>query len=397
MKIALLSDTYPPLRSSGAIQLRDLSIEFVRQGHEVSVLVATPNADRPYEIEFVDAVRIVRLRSPKIKDINYVRRTIGEFLMPYVMARNLSKSPLAKEKWEGVIWYSPSIFLGPLANRLKNHSKCNSYLIIRDIFPEWAVDMGIMGKGLPYKFFKSIANYQYSVANTIGVQTVGNLKYFKESYLTKNDQRVEVLQNWIGSQSNHGCSIDVAKTRLAGRKIFVYAGNMGVAQGMDVIFKLVESLKNNIEIGFLFVGRGSEVQRLRDRTLNLGLNNCIFFDEIDPLEIPELYSQCDVGLVSLDAKHKTNNIPGKFISYMAYGLPVLANINPGNDLVEIIQVAEVGCVCTNSSIELLSKMALNMAKDLGVNIEIKKRCQKLALELYSPQRAVNQIVETFQG
>jgi len=177
MRIALIADTFPPLRTSGAVQLRDLSREFLRQGHELTVMLPDAEIGQPWLIEYMDGVRVVRLRAPRTKDIGYVRRTIGEFLMPLAMLRNLRKSPLAKEEWNGVVWYAPSIFHGPLARALKKSSGCKGYLIIRDIFPAWAVDMGLMGRGLPYQFFEMVARYQYSVADIIGVQTPGKLAY----------------------------------------------------------------------------------------------------------------------------------------------------------------------------------------------------------------------------
>jgi len=397
MRIVIIADTFPPLRSSGAVQLKHLATQFTNQGHSITMLIASPEAIIDWSIEELDGIRVVRLKSPKTKDINYFLRTFGEFFMPYIMARNFNKSPVSNETWDGIVWYSPSIFFGPLVRKIKQLNKCNTYLIIRDIFPEWAVDMGLMGKGLPYKFFRSIARNQYSVANTIGVQTIGNLKYFDDQSILKSDQNVEVLHNWLLREANVGCSIRISDTHIHGRKIFVYAGNMGVAQGMDLIFKLVEQLKDSKNIGFLFVGRGSEVQTLRSRVSILGLNNCIFFDEIDPTEIPGLYSQCHVGLVSLDARHKTHNIPGKFVSYMTYGLPVLANINAGNDLVDLIKREGVGKVCTDSSIESLSNMAIELAEEITLDNEVGQRCKNLAIKMFSPQVAVKKIVSALQA
>ena len=220
MRIVLLADTFPPLRTSGAVQLRDLSREFVRQGHAITVMLPTADLGVPWLLEDFYGVQVLRLKAPCTKDIGYVRRTINEFLMPFVMLRNLRKSPLADVRWDGVVWYSPTIFLGPMANALKTISSCHSYLIIRDIFPEWAADMGLMGRGLPYKFFKIIARNQFSVADVIGVQTQGNLPYFAE-WEKKTGRRIEVLQNWLADSANVGCSISVADSVLAGRKIFV--------------------------------------------------------------------------------------------------------------------------------------------------------------------------------
>jgi len=395
MRIALIADTYPPLRTSGAVQLRDLSRELVRQGHALTVMLPAPDLAQPCVIENVDGVQVLRLRAPKTKDVNYVRRTLAELAMPLAMLKNLRKSPLGDQRWDGVVWYAPTIFLGPLAAALKTQSACPSYLIVRDIFPEWAVDMGLMGRGLPYRFFKLIERYQYSVADTIGVQTPGNIAYFK-AWLMGGSRRLEVLQNWLGAASINGCSITIANTPLVGRNIFVYAGNMGVAQGMDVLLELANLMRNRSDIGFLFVGRGSEARRMALDSQTRGLDNTLFLDEIHPDEIPGLYAQCHVGLVALDARHKTHNIPGKFLTYMQSGLPVLASINPGNDLVDLIKREAVGRVSEDGAAQSMYRIAQELMEALRTDDQVAMRCKALSEKLFSSKAAVQQIVAALQ-
>ena len=396
MRIALIADAFPPMRTSGAVQLRDLSLEFVRQGHQPTVMIPASNIEQPWLLEDMNGVQVLRLKAPPTKDIGYVSRTINEFLMPFAMLRNLRKSPFADVRWDGVVWYSPTIFLGPIAKALKKASACRSYLIIRDIFPEWAVDMGLLSRGLPYRFFKLIEAYQYSVADTIGVQTPANLAYF-DNWAKQPRRRVEVLQNWLADARDVGSTISVTDGPLAGRTIFVYAGNMGVAQGMDVLIDLAARLRNRHDLGFLFVGRGSDVMRLRGEAKARGLDNVVFHDEIDPSEIPGLYSQCHVGLVALDPRHKTHNIPGKFLSYMQAGLPVLASINPGNDLAEIIEREGVGRVCTDHSVDTLQRLAVELADEITSGKSVSASCRALSAKLFSPEAAVKQITASFDN
>ena len=391
MRIALIGDVFPPLRSSGAVQLRDLCLEFARQGHEISMMVASPELEESFRIENWKGVQVVRLKTPKTKDTNYIRRTIGELLMPFFMLWHLRFSKLCNQKWDGIVWYSPTIFLGLLVYMLKKNSNCKSYLIIRDIFPEWAVDMGLMGRGLPYFFFKGIANFQYSVADVIGIQTPGNRVYF-ENWENNPRKNLEVLNNWLAETPTQQCSITVSDTQLAGRKIFVYAGNMGIAQGMDILLELADQLQSRQDIGFLFVGRGSEVQKLRKETQKRKLENMLFFDEIDPDEISSLYDQCHVGLISLDSRHKSHNIPGKFLSYMQSGLPVLASVNDGNDLVSLIESEKIGQVSTNYSASNLKKNAEKLIEDMDRDPHYKVRCNNIYKRLYSPDAAVQQII-----
>ncbi|MBX3588583.1 MAG: glycosyltransferase family 4 protein [Ramlibacter sp.] len=384
------------MRSSGAVQLRDLSLALLALGHEVTVMVASPELDQPWHLDVWNGVQVMRLKTPQTKDVGYVRRTLGEWMMPHSMKRNLHRSPLGKQRWDGVVWYSPTIFLGPAVQMLKKASTCRAYLIIRDIFPEWAVDMGLMGKGLPYLFFKAIARHQYSVADVIGVQSPGNLAYFTDLG-DRPTARVEVLQNWLADAPDKGCSITVSQTPLAGRKIFVYAGNMGIAQGMDALIDLAGHLVHRSDLGFLFVGRGSESRRLQGAARDRQLSNVLFFDEIDPDEIPGLYAQCHVGLIALDPRHKTHNIPGKFLTYMQSGLPVLACINQGNDLIKLIMNEQVGRVTANETQGSLQREAEGLVRDIEGDPGIGQRCRALFRRLFAPETAAKQVVQGLQN
>ena len=391
-RILLVADTFPPLRTSGAIQLRDLSREFARQEFDITVLLPSPDRYEGDKEGTIEGVRVVRLKAPRTKDVGYVRRTLAELFMPFSMLRQLRKTPLARERWDGIIWYSPSIFHGPLVKVLKESSRCKSYLIIRDIFPEWAVDMGLMSRGLPYRFFDAIARYQYSVADVIGVQTSGNRGYFKR-WAGKPTRILEVLPNWLGSPPKKArCSIQVGDTGLRGRRIFVYAGNIGVAQGMDILLDLAEGLRDRDDIGFLFVGRGMDANRLCDSARARRLSNVEFFDEIDPDEIPSLYSQCSAGIVALAPEHKSHNIPGKFLTYMQSGLPVLANINAGNDMASTIRAEQVGQVCESNQVSELLRLAEKLLMQVETDKGLPARCKALFEREFSVEKAVKQIV-----
>ncbi|CAJ0809832.1 hypothetical protein LMG19087_00567 [Ralstonia wenshanensis] len=354
-------------------------------------MLPAADLETSWQIEEMDGVRVLRLKAPRTKDIDYVRRTIGEFLMPFAMRRHLRRCPLANERWDGVVWYAPSIFHGPLANSVKKASGCKGYLIVRDIFPDWAVDMGLMGRGLPYRFFDAVARYQYSVADMIGVQTPGNRSYF-ERWQQMPGRKLEVLQNWLDKPANARCAIRINETSLAGRKVFVYAGNMGVAQGVGILLDLAERFSGRADVGFLFVGRGSDAQRLRLDAQTRGLTNVLFFDEIHPDEIPDLYSQCTIGIVALDPRHKSHNIPGKFLTYMQSGLPVLANVNAGNDLATMIREERVGQVCESNQVDELLGLANRLLREIDDDASLPQRCRNLFEREFSSEHAVRQIV-----
>ena len=228
------------------------------------------------------------------------------------------------------------------------------------------------------------------------MQSFGNKIYFNK-WEQKPFHELQVLNNWLGKLADTSCSIRLSETIFADRKVFVYAGNMGVAQDMDMLVDLTKSLEDNENIGFLFVGRGSEIDRLKDGVDDFGLTNILFSNEIHPDEIPNLYAQCDIGMVSLDSKHKSHNIPGKFLTYMQNGLPVLATINSGNDLAKIIRDEKVGQVCESNNLEELNRLAKKLLNQIESDDGISDRCSNLFEREFSASKAVNQIINAFNS
>jgi glycosyltransferase involved in cell wall biosynthesis len=396
MRIALVADAYPPSRTSAAVQMHDLAQELAARGHEPTVLVPASGLATRWEIARDGPVEVLRLKAPRTKDITRVRRAIAELVLPYSMAYGLSLSPLSNTRWEGVVWYSPTIFLGPLVKRLKGAGNCKSYLILRDLFPDWAADTGVMRKGLAYGFLKLVQQYQYSVADVIGVQTPGNLRHLR-SWVNRTGHRVEVLYNWLAEAPSDRVPSFLETSRLRGRTLFVYAGNMGPAQDVGAVLSLAQRVEPYSDLGFLFVGRGTEAERLRARAKALELGNVEFYDEIEPSEVPGLLSKCHVGIVALDLRHRTHNIPGKFLTYLFAGLPVLARINPGNDLEALINKEGVGRVCTDRSIDEFESVALDLWTNRKSFSSMSHNARQLARRRFSVQTAATQLVEALQS
>ena len=221
----------------------------------------------------------------KTKKITDVERTLRELWMLFAMGRSLASSPLKDMCWDGLTWYAPNIFYCTQVRHIERRCGSLGYLTLRGNFPEGEVDMGLMRQASPYLSFCSVERYQYLVAVFIGVQTEGNRSYF--AYWTARlGQCLEMLKSWLEPLSRRPCRIRVAGTRLAGRELFVYVGDVGVAQGMVFPIGLAMRFRQRRDIGSLFVGRGSEATRLAELADSTGLDNVQFHDEIHPDEIP---------------------------------------------------------------------------------------------------------------
>src|SRR5260221_13589252 len=119
MRVAFIADTFPPLRISGAVQMRDLVLEFARQGHSATVIVPDQTLNESWRIDRTNGTTVLRCRTPPTKDIGYVRRTINEMRLPHALLRAVRASDLRREQWDGLVWYSPTIFLAPVVRVLR--------------------------------------------------------------------------------------------------------------------------------------------------------------------------------------------------------------------------------------------------------------------------------------
>ncbi|MAV61399.1 MAG: hypothetical protein CMQ83_03450 [Gammaproteobacteria bacterium] len=392
--IAIVVDTFYPAKTSAAIQMLDISRALNSLGAKVTVFVPKSDLKKDIDCNKITNIDVISIRSPQIKNVNFFKRAINEILMPFVMTRRLKHSSVKKINFDGVIWYSPSIFTSIFANHLSKSSKCRNYLILRDIFPKWSVDMGLISKWSPvYVLFRFFENLQYKFADSIGIQSVGDFDHF-DSYKKKIKRKVHVLDNWRAKPVIEKTKINISNTILRNRKIFIYSGNVGVAQNFPLFLESVKTLQNNKEIGFLIIGSGSEAIFVKNYIKENELDNILFIDEIPHEQLPELYTQCHYGLILLDLSLKTHNIPGKFLSYLYAGLPVFASINKGNDLEKIIDKNELGKYSSDNNHNDVATKMLELAAISYDREENKLKSMTLLEKRFSPQSAAEKIIDT---
>lgn len=341
--IAILTVAYVPQSTSGALQMRDLCETLFELGCNLTVF--TPSQKNVFEIEYKydGRLKILRFKCGATRDVKYTTRLLNEFLMPYKMWQQFKKHSASAEKFDGIITYSPSIFFTPLSVKLKTWSRCRDYLILRDVFPQWAADLGLISNKYVFLILQKFFERQLIAADYIGVQSKSALKWFeRKKYF--DSVRFEVLQNWTKSPSKTFKMKSKLDKVLNGRHCFVYAGNLGVAQGVDNIYNIAQLFSERQDVACLFVGRGSEFIKLKMFCESMSFSNVVFLDEVPAEELTQIYQRCSAGIVLLDHRHETHNVPGKFISYISNGLPVIAFVNPENDLIETVRQNKLGYI-----------------------------------------------------
>ncbi len=394
MRILLLVVYYLPSTIASAKLIHDLAVEFHHLGHEPVVVAPDENILTDTEISCENSVKVLRVRTGKIKTASRIIRGINEARLSEIIWKK-GRSFFEHNPCDLIIYYSPTIFFGTVVKRLKKLFSCPSYLILRDIFPQWAMDAGLLTRGIIYNYFKFKERQNYEAADIIGVQSPANLHYFKENGLDKQ-YHLEVFYNWASlREENIQQGLHRKRLGLQGKVVFLYGGNIGVAQDMDNIIRLADTLRNEQSAFFLLVGDGSEVPRLRAAIASKGLMNIAIHDAVGQREYLSMLSEFDVGLISLDRGLKTQNFPGKMLGYMYHSIPILASINPGNDLKEILEGRQAGLVCMNGDDDLFAAHARRLVRDEEYRRLLGKNARALLESTFSVSKAAKQILSHF--
>jgi len=168
-----------------------------------------------------------------------------------------------------------------------------------------------------------------------------------------------------------------------------------IAQDVDNLIRLAARLKNIPEAYFLLVGEGSEVTRLKREVQKVGLRNFSIHPPVSQNVYMGMLADIDVGLITLDRNLKTQNYPGKMLGYMYHAKPILASINPGNDLQDILRTHEAGLVCYNGEDEVFYKQALQLIENPDLRVRMGRNGRSLLEKTFSVSSAALQILSHF--
>ena len=391
MRILLIVVYYPPSETSAAQMMHALAREFADRGHKVIVATLNENSGQSLRIEEEDGITVVRIKVGTLRQVGNVIRLWRESRISKTMWRH-GKRFFRGNRCDLVVFYSPTIFFGELVERLKEIWQCPSYLILRDIFPKWAVDTGILREGIIYEYLKRKELAQYAVSDTIGVEAQGNLTYF-ETDVPDARHRVEVLNNWLDVSNAPKSRADWRnRLGLANKVVFFYGGNLGKAQDLDNLLRLALSLQGHQEIFFLLVGSGSEESRINGEILRNKMSNVRVLPPLPQKEYLECLSEFDIGLISLDRRLNSHNFTGKLLGYVMCGKPVLASVNPGNELSAFLRNANAGLACVNGEDEKLRDAAIRLASDSSLREQMGTQARMLGETAFSVRSAADRIL-----
>lgn len=378
----------------------DLLREFIRNGHHVSILSPTEGSETLIAEE---NSTIYRVPTGKIEKASFLQKGINTILIEYRFISAIKKH-LSHVRFDLVLYPTPPITFVGAVQYVKERDKAKTYLMLKDIFPQNAVDIGIMSnrgvKGMIYRFFRRKERRLYAVSDHIGCMSQANVDYIVENHPELNPKKVGICPNCIEIMDK---SVNV-ETRNAIRKkygipedriVFVYGGNLGRPQGVPFLVECLKTQKKNNQIYFLVVGDGTEYPVLERYSLTGDQDNFKLMQRLPKEDYDTLVGACDVGMLFLDHRFTIPNFPSRLLSYMQAKLPVLACTDPNTDVGKVIIEGGFGWWCESNSTDTYQEtIEAILRSDLPA---MGKKGEEYLLQHYTEKNGYRAIMDSFKA
>lgn len=349
MDILVVTDQYPPEIRGISVMIQELAENLALRGHSVTVVTSYPrprlisdktkNALSDFVVE--KGVRIFRAKSFHYKMTPYWIRGIGELLLPYIFLTNIRR--FLHEGVDVVVVYTPPLSLTIFGRIIKRIFRAKFVLNVYDIFPQNAIDLKILQNPILVKFFERVERQSYRAADRVRVYSNSNATCLIQRGVPPS--KVTTIYNWIDLSPYHRAKATGRYRReygLEGKFVFLFAGIVGPAQGLDFVILVAEQIRSIPGIQFVLVGDGREKGRLVRIVKERGLDNIKFYPFVSMEDYPFLVKDIDVGLACLSCKNTTPVFPGKLLGFMASAVPIVAFLNQESDGHQLIREARCG-------------------------------------------------------
>lgn len=344
MNILYLTTSFPRKKDGDTIYT-DLAEELKKKGHKVTICVADQNLTIPFEYLVERDLIQYRIKVPKYYNVNLFMKGISILLQPFYIKKGLKK--IKDLNSYGVILYeAPPISNMSIVKWLKKKTQAKSYLMLKDIFPQNAIDLKIIKRNsLIHCYFRNKEKKLYEVSDIIGCMSASNMEYLL-GHNTINSNKVKYFPN-TKAINKYNANDDFVSIRNKygiplNSTVFIFGGNMGKPQYMDLHKKAIIHYKNSNEIFFIFVGRGTDRYIIEETINDYLIENTLLLSEIHRDEYEKLVLASDVGLITLNPLFTIPNYPSRILSYMEYAKPVLAATDSITDIKKLIIESKSG-------------------------------------------------------
>ena len=342
----------------------DLLRVFVRNGHKVYTISPTERRKRQEtRLIYEDNTVILKLKVGNIQKTGLIEKGISTLMIEPLFIKAINRY-FNNVKFDLVLYSTPPITFCRAVSYVKKRDNAKTYLMLKDIFPQNAVDIGLLSKSglksLIYKYFRNKEKKLYTISDRIGCMSSANVKYVLEHNSDIVSQKVEICPNSIevidrSISYNEKKNIRQEYGIPCDKKVFVYGGNLGKPQGIPFLIECIRRQKS-ADVFFLIIGEGTEYTKLEKFVSRYKPQNVCLMKYLPKAEYDRVTGACDVGMIFLDHRFSIPNFPSRLLGYMQAKLPVLAVTDLQTDIGQVIMSGNFGWWCESNNSYLFANI-----------------------------------------
>lgn len=380
-----------------------LLTEFIKQGHEVTAI--SPHTRKAQNLEKIQVEKnyILRPYIPPIKKQKFVRKGINTLLFPYFIKKQL-KGVIDYKDYDLLLYPTPPTSLTPIVKTIKKeNSKIKSFLLLKDIFPQNAIDLKIMKKGVIYSYFRHQEKELYEFSDYIGCMSEANKQFILENNKI-NKNKVDIIPNSIQLSNK---KLDVVSSqekknlRLKwklpqNKRVYVYAGNLGKPQDINYLSQNIKELEEYKDVvHFVICGDGTEVDTIRKLEKESPFM-VTYLGKLSKQESNEVVKSADYGLILLDHRFTIPNYPSRLLTYLEFGKPVIAATDIVTDIKDLIQQNNIGFWTESTKLNLKETIEKSLLVDEDEYAKMSKRSVDVLKKNFDVKDAYRKIIEILE-
>lgn len=398
MRILFISSDYPR-PEKGANIYTDLAEALNKNGHIVKVVVAEEKKKINKTTLFEEnGIMVLRVKIGNLYEIGFVEKALTFLTISGKLKKSIKKY-FNHDDFDLILFQSPPLTMHSVVKWAMKKYKTKSYLMMKDIFPQNGVDIGLYSKkSLIYKYFRREEKKLYNVASKIGCMSEGNIKYLMK-YNNVDSSKFEIFRNTVKITDNNFSENEKNSIRKKygiekNDIVAIFGGNFGRPQGLDFMLKVLEEYKNEKNIKFVLIGRGTEKERIFSKIKEEKYKNVLTFDFIPRVEYENLTRASDIGLIFLDKRFTIPNYPSKTLSYFECSLPIMAAIDRNTDYGKMLVDENCGFWVESGDIKNYKKYFDMLLNDKKLRLKMGKSGRKYFEEECDVENSVK-IIEKY--
>ncbi len=357
----------------------DLMRELIKRGNDVYIASPTERKfGRPTHLIESNHCQILKIKTLNIQKTNVIEKGIGTLLLERQF-ENAIKKYWGNINFDLVLYTTPPITFNRIIKSVKKRCGARTYLMLKDIFPQNAVDLGmIKKKSIIYKIFRRKEEKLYGISDRIGCMSPANCSYVIKHNPMIDTSKIELCPNAIEP-------IEIEKISENERKevhskygiprdkiIFIYGGNLGKPQGIDFLLKVIEENEKQDSSFIVIIGSGTEYSKIAKWFELNNPRNAKLLSVLPKGEYDNIIRICNVGLIFLDSRFTIPNFPSRLLSYLENSLPVLLATDVNTDIGSISEENGFGYWSENGDLKQFFRN-LQKLKDTTM-------CEKMGLK-----------------